>query len=412
VKVTMTNGLLHGVRIVEVSMLGPAAITTALADLGADVIKIESPAGDYVRQMTWPIVEGVSLMHLHVNRGKRSVVIDLRTEDGVALFLDLVRDADVVVEAMRPGGLARRGLSFDRLREVNPRIVQCTISGYGATGPYRDLASHGIAYDAWAGIFTPETDANGHPGIPDHVSIGINAGPLFGALGILAAVIHARATGEGSELELAQSDAAAAFDWYRGETYRAYERPETEVTGNKSDDYVRREPAIAGMRGGVRYQVYESTDGHVLFMASEQHFWKKFCDAVERPELFDRWPGSQYGDHARGNTEMQDELTEIFRGRSTAAWVEFGIEVDVPIAPVNTPHTLHDDPQFRDRMDWFPADALGADQLPFPVKVAGREPHVPGKAPEVGEHTDAVLRDVLGHDDARIAALRASGAIT
>ncbi len=103
---TATNGLLDGVRIVEVSMLGPAAITTALADLGAEVIKVETPAGDYVRQMTWPIVEGVSLMHLHVNRGKHSVVIDLRTEEGVALFLDLVRESDVVVEAMRPGGLA------------------------------------------------------------------------------------------------------------------------------------------------------------------------------------------------------------------------------------------------------------------------------------------------------------------
>ncbi len=409
---TATNGLLDGVRIVEVSMLGPAAITTALADLGAEVIKVETPAGDYVRQMTWPIVEGVSLMHLHVNRGKHSVVIDLRTEEGVALFLELVRESDVVVEAMRPGGLARRGLTFERMQEVNPRIVQCTISGYGATGPYRNLASHGIAYDAWAGIFAPEADANGHPGIPDHVSIGINAGPLFGALGILAAIIRARATGQGSELELAQSDAAVAFDWYRSETYRAYERPESEVTGNKSDDYARREPAIAGMRGGVRYQVYESSDGNVLFMASEQHFWKKFTEAVGRPELFERWPGSQYGDHARGNTEMQTELTEIFRGRTTAEWVGFGIETDVPIAPVNTPHTVHDDPQFQDRLSWFPAEVLGADQLPFPVKVAGEEPLVPTKAPEVGEHTDAVLRAVLGYDDAKLAELRAAGAIT
>jgi crotonobetainyl-CoA:carnitine CoA-transferase CaiB-like acyl-CoA transferase len=393
-------------------MLGPAAITTALADLGAEVIKVETPAGDYVRQMTWPIVEGVSLMHLHVNRGKHSVVIDLRTEEGVDLFLGLVRESDVVVEAMRPGGLARRGLTFERMQEVNPRIVQCTISGYGATGPYRNLASHGIAYDAWAGIFAPEADAHGHPGIPDHVSIGINAGPLFGALGILAAIIRARATGQGAELELAQSDAAVAFDWYRSETYRAYERPESEVTGNKSDDYARREPAIAGMRGGVRYQVYESSDGNVLFMASEQHFWKKFTEAVGRPELFERWPGSQYGDHARGNTEMQTELTEIFGGRTTAEWVEFGIETDVPIAPVNTPHTVHDDPQFQDRLAWFPAEVLGADQLPFPVKVAGEEPLVPTKAPEVGEHTDAVLRAVLGYDDAKLAALRAAGAIT
>ncbi len=296
-------------------MLGPAAVTTALADLGAEVIKVEPPSGDYVRRMTWPIVEGVSLMHLHVNRGKRSIAIDLKRPEGVALFEDLVRGSDVVVEAMRPGGLARRGLGYDRLRELNPRIVFCTISGYGATGPYRDLASHGIAYDAWAGIFEPEIDEAGFPSIPNHVSIGINAGPLFGALGILAGVIQARATGEGAQMEVAQSDSAAAFDWYREETYRAYERPESEVTGNASDDYVRREPAIAGMRGGVRYQVYASSDGYVLFMASEQHFWKKFCDAVDRPELFERWPGSEYGDHAReprdadgADRDLRDEV--------------------------------------------------------------------------------------------------------
>src|SRR4051795_4095874 len=404
--------LLSGVRVVESSMLGPAEMGGLLADLGAEVIKVEPPQGDYGRQMTWPIVKASSgegdnsLLSLHVNRGKKSIAIDLRKPEGVQIYLDLAKDADVVIEAMRPGSLARRGLSYERLRELNPRIVFCTISGYGATGPYQNLASHGIAYDAWAGIFEPETDDAGYPSIPDHVSIGINAGPLFGALGILAGVIQARATGEGTQMEVAQSDAAAAFDWYREETYRAYERPESEVTGNPSDDYVRREPAIAGMRGGVRYQVYASADGYVLFMASEQHFWKSFCEAVGRGDLFERWPGSEYADHARGNLEMQAELTAIFKTKSTAEWIEFGIEVNVPIAPVYTPHTVQDDPQFLDRMEWFPADVLGADQLPFPVKVAGEKPLVPTKAPEVGEHTDAVLRDVLGYDDAKIAELR------
>ncbi len=392
-------------------MLGPAAVTTALADLGADVIKVEPPSGDYVRRMTWPIVEGVSLMHLHVNRGKHSITIDLKQPEGVALFEELVRVSDVVVEAMRPGGLARRGLGYERLRELNPRIVFCSISGYGATGPYRDLASHGIAYDAWAGIFEPEIDDAGFPSIPDHVSIGINAGPLFGALGILAGVIQARATGEGTEMEIAQSDSAAAFDWYREESYRAYRRPETEVTGNAADDFVRREPAIAGMRGGVRYQVYRSADGHVLFMASEQHFWKKFCDAVDRTDLFERWPGSEYGDHARGNRELQKELAEIFAVRTTGAWVQLGIDVDVPIAPCHTPETVADDPQFADRLGWFPTDALGAEQLPFPVKIVGVEPVVPSKAPAQGEHTETVLAEVLGLDADRIAALRAAGTV-
>ncbi|MBJ7281560.1 MAG: CoA transferase [Acidimicrobiia bacterium] len=405
------KGLLSGVRIIEVSMLGPAAITTALADLGADVVKVEPPQGDYVRRMTWPIVEGVSLMHLHVNRGKRSITIDLRTEEGVALLLDLVREADVIVEAMRPGGLARRGLTFERMAEVNPRLVQCTISGYGMTGPYETLASHGIAYDAWAGIFDPEIDENGFPSIPNHVSIGINAAPLFGGIAILAAVIRARETGSGTMMELAQSDAAAAFDWYRSETFRAYERPETEVTGNASDNYERRAPAIAGMRGGVRYQVYASADGFVLFMASEQHFWKKFCAALDRSEMFDKWPGSEYGDHARGNNEMRTELTAIFATRTTAEWVEFGVEVDVPLAPVNTPQTLPEDPQFRSRIEWIPSTQLGAEQLPFPVFISGDDERPITKAPEVGEHSDEVLRDVLGLDTAAIARMRESGAL-
>ncbi|HEY8527442.1 MAG TPA: CoA transferase, partial [Acidimicrobiales bacterium] len=122
------RGPLAGVRIVECSMLGPGAITTHLADLGADVIKVEPPSGDYVREMTWPIVEGVSLMHLHISRGKRSITLDLRTDQGREVFLDLVRDADAVVEAMRPGGLERRGLGYDVLRGVNPRLVFMTIS--------------------------------------------------------------------------------------------------------------------------------------------------------------------------------------------------------------------------------------------------------------------------------------------
>src|SRR5882724_10362393 len=162
---------LAGLRVIEVSMLGPGALTTNLADLGADVIKVEPPQGDYGRRMTWPIVEGVSLLFLHISRGKKSIVLDLRTDAGRETFLELVRDADAVVEAMRPGGLARRGLGFDDLRKVNPRIVFCTISGYGATGPYRDMPSHGIAYDTWAGVARPTLAPDDTPTIPSYTAI-------------------------------------------------------------------------------------------------------------------------------------------------------------------------------------------------------------------------------------------------
>src|SRR3954464_12560738 len=188
---------LAGLRVVEVSMLGPGNLTTHLADLGADVIKVEPPQGDYGRRMTWPIVDGVSLLFLHISRGKKSVVLDLRTDIGRDTFLELVRGADAVVEAMRPGGLERRGLGFEQLKQVNPRVVFCTISGYGMTGPYRDMPSHGIVYDTWAGIVKPEKRADGHWIIGNHVSVGINAGPLYGALAVCAGIVQARATGEG-----------------------------------------------------------------------------------------------------------------------------------------------------------------------------------------------------------------------
>ncbi|MET0913996.1 MAG: CoA transferase, partial [Acidimicrobiales bacterium] len=313
--------LLAGVRVIESSLLGPGLLSTFLSDLGADVIKVEPPQGDYIRQMTWPIVEGTSLLHLHTHRGKKSVTLDLKTPEGVAVYKDLVAGADAVVEAMRPGSMAKLGLGYDDLKPVNPRIVFCTLSGYGATGPYRDLPSHGIAYDTWAGLIPPEVDEDGFTRLPEMPNIGINVGPMLGALGLLAGIIRARATGEGCQMELAQSDAAAYMDWYRIETWLAYNRPEDEVTGNASDDYERRAPGLAGMREGVRYQLYESADGHVLFMASEQAFWKNFCEGIDRADLFERWPGSKFADHAKGNLELQAVLKEVFLSRTSAEWL-------------------------------------------------------------------------------------------
>ena len=402
---------LAGIRVIESSLLGPAAITLHLADLGAEVVKVESPAGDYVREMTWPIVRGVSLLHLHINRGKKSVVLDLKTAEGVAVYKELAEGADVVVEAMRPGSLARRGLGYEDLKAINPRIVFCNLSGYGMTGPYRNLPAHGIAFDTWAGIVNPAYDEDGFCYIPEHASIGMHAGPLFGALGILAGVIRARETGRGCFLEIGQSDAAAYMDWYRSESWMAYERPEDEVTGNKADGYERRAPGTAGMKQGVRYQMYESTDGHVLFMASEQAFWKNFCECVGRRDLFDKWPGSKFADHARGNRELQRELRDLFKRKTSAEWIELGDEKNFPIAPVNTPKTLADDPQFRDRFPIYPHAKHGADMLPLPLKFAGETLPDPTQAPSVGEQTDVVLEELLGYDAERIAELRRSGAL-
>ena len=404
------NDLLNGLKVVENSLLGPGLVGTFLSDLGAEVIKVESPSGDYIRQMTWPIVEGNSLLHLHTHRGKRSIAINLKDEDGAEIYRKLLKEADVVVEAMRPGTLERLGFGFDELLEINPKIVFCSISGYGATGPYRDLPSHGIAYDTWAGLIEPVVDNDGFTRIPSMPNIGINVGPMLAALGVLAAVINARETGRGRQIEVAQSDAAAYADWYRIETYRAYLRPEDEVTGNPADDYERRAPGLAGMWEGVRYQIYETTDGHILFMASERAFWENFCKGVDRMDLFERWPGSQYADHARNNTELQEDLKKIFKTRSSVDWLDFGQEKNVPIAPVNNHETVAEDPQFSHRMPFISQDELGADQLPLPIFVDGELPSSPTRAPKVGEHTDEILTE-LGVDQKRIDDLRSKGAV-
>jgi len=408
----MPTDPLAGLRIIECSALGPAEITNTLIDLGAEVIKVEPPQGDYGRQMTWPIINGVSLLHLHANRGKQSITLDLRTEEGRAIFKELVGTAEVVIEAMRPGGLAKRGIGYEDLLAINPSLVFCCISGYGMTGPYRDLPSHGIAYDVWAGLVNVATDEEGFTYLPEHPSTGIHAGPLFGALGILAAVIRARRSGEPSYIDIAQSDASAAMDWLRSETWKAYERPESEVTGNKSDNYERRAPGTAGMKEGVRYQVYEASDGkHVLFMASEQEFWKNFCVGMGRTDLFERWPGSKYADHARGNRELQAELKRIFATKTAVEWLDFANEHNTAIAPVNTPKTLLDDPQFQDRFPLIPAERLGADQLPAPIKFIGETLPVPEMAPTVGQHNREVLAHLLGWNDEQIDAAIASGAL-
>ena len=201
------------------------------------------------------------------------------------------------------------------------------------------------------------------------------------------------------------------MDWLRSETYRAYERPESEVTGNKADGYERRAPGTAGMRDGVRYQFYETADGYVLFMASEREFWKNFCEGLGRPELFEEHPGSQYADHAARQREAAGRAAGHFRERTTAEWVRFGDEHNTPIAPVNTPKTIADDPQFQDRLPWIPQERTGAEQVPTPIKFLDVDVPVPAKAPTVGQHTDEVLREVLGYDADRVAALRASGAL-
>jgi len=404
---------LEGLRVVESSLLEPASLGALLGELGADVVKVEPPGeGDYVRRMAWPIIDGVSILHWHCNRAKRSLGLDLRADGALELYLELVARADVVVEGMRPGALARRGITYERMREVNPRIVVCTLSGFGMTGPYRDIPSHGLAFDAWGGVAPIAVDEQGFTYIEEHQSIGTKVAPVWAAMGVLAAVIRARETGEGCWFDVAQTDVAAAVNWLRIEGFRAYERPQSEVTGNLSDGGERRPPGVAGMRDAVRYQYYRTADGYILFMASEREFWEHFCRAIDRLDLYERRPGAQYADHAVGDLELRRELQAIFATRTTQEWVELGARVDTPICPVNDSQTITHDPQFEDRFPFWPREQHGTDLLPSPLKLVGGDRiGPPARAPEPGADTTRILQDWLGYDDERIAQLRTAGVV-
>jgi crotonobetainyl-CoA:carnitine CoA-transferase CaiB-like acyl-CoA transferase len=402
---------LAGVRVLEASLLEPAALGMILADLGAEVIKVEPPGGDYVRTMAWPIIEGVSLLHWHVNRGKRSIELDLRTDAGVETFLELAEQSDILVEAMRPGALGRRGITVERLRERRPDLVICNVSGWGMTGPYSQIPAHGIGFDVWAGLAEPGTDDEGFVYMPDHTTVGTRVTPVWGALSVCAALLRARATGVGAQIDLAQSDVAAVMNWFRVEGTRAYERPQSEVTGNAADGGERRAPGITGMQGSVRYQYYRTNDGYVLLMASEREFWHNFCQAVGRMDLFERRESSTYADHARGDRELQSELQALFETRTTDEWVKLGGSANCPLARVNDAASLATDPSFEVRLPWLPAAEFGTDLMPTPVKLVGEDAVPSRRAPTPGQDTEEVLRDVLHLSPERIAELRAAGVL-
>ncbi|HXW33251.1 MAG TPA: CaiB/BaiF CoA-transferase family protein [Acidimicrobiales bacterium] len=406
-----SSPFLEGLRVVECSMLEPGTLGMVLAGFGADVIKVEQPGqGDYVRQMAWPFVDGVSLLHWHVNRGKRSIALDLNNAAGKAVFVDLARSADVVIEGMRPGALERKGIGPHELHRENPRLIFVTLSGYGVDGPYRDLPSHGVAYDAWAGVARPQFDEEGRPYIADGTPVGTRTAPVWAAAAVMAALIRARARGQGAVIDVAQTDAAAITNWLAIEGEKAYTRPADHVTGNPSDRGVRRAPGLAGMEDAVRYQFYRSRDGMVLFMASEREFWRNFCSGIGRTDLFSRYPGERYADHARGNDVLRAELEEIFATRTTAEWLEFANRVNTPICPVNDAKSILSDEQFAYRLPFEPAEEAGADLMPLPVHLVGEQLPRMRKAPRVGEHTAEILREVLGYAPELVDGLRIDGA--
>ena len=401
----MPYDLLKGIRILEVSLLSPGGLAGHLSDLGAEVIKVEEPPhGDYVRERT-PRLDSpspVSLLHARWNRGKKSLALDLKTVEGREIFLSLAKQSHVVIEGLRAGAMERWGLGYDHLRAVNPELVFCSFSGLGRTGPYRNLPTHGIFFDSYVGMLPPDRDADGNvriPGWNGSPIAGEVLGSVYGALAVVAGILDARRTGQGRIVEVAQAEAAAHWQALRFDaTLNATHLSETFVP----------------IQHSVRYQYYETKDGRVVnFQAIEKKFWQNFCQAIEREDLLEQFPGGASVDHAIGNKELRSELQRIFKSRTRSAWVQLFVDHNIAGGPVNTPEELLTDPHFSTRDNVYSIDYPGLDGLRLmgtPIKLEG-ERFIATRAPRIGEHTEEVLRELINLDASRLTDLRRSGVV-
>ena len=392
---------LSDVRILDLSRLLPGGFCSLLlADLGADVIKVEDTgAGDYVR---WaPPFYGPeelqasgtrSALYLSLNRGKRSVRIDLKSDAGREAFLQLVREADVVLESFRPGVLDRLGVGYETLRGVNPGIVVCAISGYGQDGPNTHRAGHDTNYLALGGLLGLTGAAGGPPVQSAGQIADIGGGGLMAAFSILAALRERERSGEGQLVDVSMTD--GALSWL------------AMVAAQFFCDGTVPERGRLPLAGAIAcYLPYEASDGWVSCGALEPKFWKAFCEGVDREDLLEH-------QFAAPGSEGWSRVAEVFRGRTREEWRAFNDEHDCCIEPILELDEALDSGLVRAREMVAEVDQPGIGEvrlLGHPVKLSRTPADSTRPAPALGEHTEEVLREA-GLEEEVIAGLLESGA--
>jgi len=388
--------LLEGYRVVDFTRLIPGAGTTMyLADYGADVIKVERPpVGDYLRVIP-PRHGELGYFHLLMNRNKRSLAVDDRNPEGRKVIEKLIKSADVFVESNRPGSMDAEGWGYKDVKQINPQIVYCSISGFGQDGPYASVASHGLNIDSLAGVLAVERDG-GKPTISEaYLSVGTIWGAVFAAMSIAFGLLRRAKRGEGCYIDASCWDAAIQYD-FRHIIYYA----------NKGEGW----PPYSKL--GSRYDVYRTKDDRELMLCPiEKKFWDNFCDAVGRPDLkefTDQKGQVEFGD--RGLTET---LKDIVASKTMDEWLQLVLEKDVPATPVYKRGEILDDPHFKARKRLIehqhPQDGKVMLITP-PVKLPGSEFDIRRPAPALGEHNGELLRE-LGYTPEGVVALREAKAI-
>jgi crotonobetainyl-CoA:carnitine CoA-transferase CaiB-like acyl-CoA transferase len=395
---TKSTGALAGLRVLDATqvMAGPFC-AMLLADLGADVIKIEPPAGDSTRQM--PGAAGLDSPSFNaVNRGKRGAAVNLKTAEGREIFTRLACASDILIENYRPGVMAALGLGYDALAAANPRLIYASISGYGQTGPHRSKGGFDLIAQGVSGIMSVTGEPGGAPAKAGVPLTDLSAG-LFALVGILAALRHREHSGAGQQIDTALVDAGVALSvWEATEYFSGATIPVALGSAHRMN---------------APYQAVRCADGYITLGAANDRLFRRLCEILGHPEWLER---SEFADNASrvsNRTLLAGEIEEITVREHRRHWLELLDANDIPCGPINDYAQVFADPQVlaREMVVDTAHPTLGRIKtLGSPIKMSATPPDVTRRAPLFGEHTDQILREA-GYTDREIVALREADAV-
>jgi crotonobetainyl-CoA:carnitine CoA-transferase CaiB-like acyl-CoA transferase len=401
---TEPTGPLKGIKVFDLTrvLAGPTCVQM-LADLGADVIKIEKPgSGDDTRFFAPPFMPGTqeSAYFVGVNRNKRSVTLDIAQAEGQKIARDLIAQSDILVENFKVGALAKYGLGYAQLHTRHPGLIYCSITGFGQTGPYAPRPGYDSLIQAMGGVMSLTGDPEGPPqkvGIP---LADLFAG-LYGCIGILAALRHREATGQGQQIDIGMLDTHVAWLANQGMNYLA--------TGENPARLGNQHPNI------VPYQVFATADGFMVLSIGNDPTFKRFCEAVGLAHLLNDARFATNAARVQNRQLVTDTLAPVMQTKPTIAWVNELEALKIGCGPINTLHEVFADPQVQARgtVVHMPhaATPQGVNVIANPVRLSETPADYRLPPPLLGEHTQAVLRERLGLDDAKITALRDKGVV-
>jgi crotonobetainyl-CoA:carnitine CoA-transferase CaiB-like acyl-CoA transferase len=391
---TTATGPLQGMRVIELAhiMAGPVC-GLMLADMGADVIKVEKPSGDDSRRFVPPDINGEAAAYMMMNRNKRGIALNLKDADAVDVLRKLLSEADVVIENYRTGTMERLGLGYDDLVKINPRLIYCEISGFGRTGPYADRGGFDLIAQGMAGLMSITGEGPGRPPVKVAAPISdINSG-ILAAMGVSAAYANMLRTGQGQKVDTSLFEAAIVQTYWQSAIAFA--------TGEKP------EPLGSAHPLNAPYQAFQTQDGWINVGAANQSNWLRFLEVIGAPELNDDPKFASNEARKRNLPELVEILNGFLRKDTSEVWLARMEKAKLPAGPINDILQMHDDPQTRAREMVLTLDhprAGKVDTIGHPVKFSRTPASITRAAPILGQHSREILREI-GLDEARIAAL-------